>query len=64
MAYQGKSVIDIMKRGRWKSDAWKVYVNALVKHAFDIDADPHAFKIGDLAIPLDSLPNHPEFRRY
>ena len=64
MAYQGKSVIDIMKRGRWKSDAWKVYVNALVKHAFDFGADPHAFKIGDLAIPLDSLPNHPEFRRY
>ena len=63
MAYQGKSVIDIMKRGRWKSDAWKVYVNALVKHAYDIGADPHAFKIGDLAIPLDKLPNHPEFSR-
>ena len=63
MAYQGKSILAIMKRGRWKSDAWKVYVISLIKDAKDRGADPHAFKIGDLAIPLDKMPNHPEFHR-
>ena len=63
MAYQGKSIVAIMKRGRWKSDAWKVYVVSLLKTAKDSGADPHAFKIGDLAIPLDKMPNYPEFHR-
>jgi len=63
LAYKGATVPEIMKRGRWKSDAWQVYVNALTKYAKDAGADPNAFKIGDLAIPLDKYPEHNEFIR-
>ena len=63
MAYKGCTVAQIMKRGRWKSDAWMVYVTALIRHARN-SSDPHAFRIGDLAIPLDNYPNLHEFSRF
>ena len=63
LSYRGATVAEIMKRGRWKSDAWLVYVKLLVKHAKDKGADQYAFKIGDLGILLNNFPNHPEFAR-
>ena len=63
MAYCGASVAQIMKRGRWQSDAWKVYVKALICHASDRGADKHEFKIRDLAIVVSSYPRSQEFMR-
>ena len=64
MAYQRKSVAEIMKRGRWNSDAWRLYVKLLIRHASDQGADPHTFRLGDIGISLHNFPkNHPEFTR-
>ena len=46
-----------------ESTTGKLPHNALTKYAKDVGADPNAFKIGDLAIPLEKYPNHNEFTR-